>query len=148
MSRVWRTLGLFLALVSCAAAPASREWALVRAEDDGELNWGTCPQLFPDGCQIAVLHGDPDRGDADVFLRVPGGYALPRHRHTSAARMLLVAGELQLSFDGQRTLELLPGTYAYGPPQLPHAGRCVGDEPCLLFIAFATAFDATVPASE
>jgi hypothetical protein len=60
--------------------------------------------------------------------------------------MLLVAGELHLRYAGQRTLELLPGTYAYGPPRLRHAGRCVGGEPCVLFIALEAPFDATAAA--
>ena len=38
-----------------------------------DLQWGPCPPIFPAGCQIAVLHGDPARPNADVFLRVPGG---------------------------------------------------------------------------
>lgn len=144
-------LGLFgvaFAMVSCASASGDGSWALVRDVEDGELNWGTCPQIFSAGCQVAVLHGDPSEPNADVFFRVPGGYTLPRHRHTSAERMVLVAGELHLTYEGRRSVELVPGTYAYGPARLAHEGRCVSEEPCVLFIAFEAPIDASAVAAE
>jgi len=138
---------LALALMSCASASGDtasgdRDWALQREIDDGELNWGACPEFFPAGCQIAVLHGDPGEPNADIFFRIPGGYRLPNHRHTSAERMVLLEGALQLTYEGQRAIDLAPGTYVYGPPGSPHSGICVSRDPCVLFIAFESAIDA------
>jgi len=110
---------------------------------DADLEWGSCPDFFPADCQIAVLHGDPSQPNVDVFFRVSGNYDLPAHRHTSAERMVLVAGELNVTYDGQPTVNLKAGTYAYGPAALSHSGRCVSDEPCVLFIAFEAPLDAT-----
>ena len=50
--------------------------------------------------------------------------------------MVLVAGELEVAYQGQAPVRLLPGAYAYGPAGRPHSGRCVSDVPCVLFIAF------------
>ena len=50
---------------------APREQALARSVGDAELQWEPCPEFFPVGCQIAVLHGDPAQRNADVFFRVP-----------------------------------------------------------------------------
>ena len=50
--------------------------------------------------------------------------------------MVLVTGELDVTYDGQPTVHLKPGMYAYGPPKAPHDGRCVSEAPCTLFIAF------------
>lgn len=115
---------------------------LTRLAQDATLQWGACPSIFPAGCEITVLHGDPARPNADVFLRVPGGYALPAHSHTSAERMILIAGELNVHYQGAPATALSPGAYAYGPAGLPHQGTCVSSEPCTLFIAFEGPVDA------
>ena len=91
------------------------EQALALAHDDPQLKWGPCPPFLPKGCGIAVLHGDPAKDNVDVFFKLPAKSTLPLHWHTSAERMVLVAGELHVTYDGQKTAVLKPGTYAYGP---------------------------------
>jgi quercetin dioxygenase-like cupin family protein len=97
---------------------------------------------MPAGCALSVLHGDPTKPNADVFFRVPGGATVPVHRHTSAERMVLLAGELEVSFAGEGPTVLKPGTYAYGPARLPHGGVCVSSSACILFIAYEGPVDA------
>jgi len=106
------------------------------------LQWGDCPAIFPPGCKIAVLHGNPAEPGADVFLRVPAGYTIPAHSHTSAERMVLVSGQLDVTYAGHPTASLKRGDYAYGPAALPHTAHCNGVESCTLFIAFNGAVDA------
>jgi quercetin dioxygenase-like cupin family protein len=118
------------------------EKALALVANDPALEWGPCPPIFPAGCEIAVLHGDAARPNADVFLKVPPRYEIPPHWHTSAERMVLVAGEMHVTYQGQAMSILKPGTYAYGPAKLPHAASCVGGDACVLFIAFESAVDA------
>lgn len=132
-------LGTVGALVS---APTLAEQAITRSADDADLQWGPCPSFMPEGCAIAVLHGDPAADNVDVFFKVPGKSVLPLHWHTSAERMVLVAGKLEVTYDGQQTVVLKAGTYAYGPAKLPHHGACVSKKPCVLFIAFESPLDA------
>lgn len=61
--------------------------------------------------------------------------------------MILVAGELDVTYDGQETASLKTGMYAHGPPKVVHDGRCVSDEPCVLFIAFEHPVDSHEVAS-
>jgi len=110
--------------------------------EDPALVWGPCPEFLPQGCVIAVLQGDPGKPNADVFFKVPGGATIARHWHTSPERMVLVSGELHVTYDGQDMARLLPGTYAYGPARLPHEAKCVSQEPCVLAIAFEAPVDA------
>jgi len=133
-------LGLIGAVASAQAPP--QEQALTRTARDAQLQWGPCPPFLPKGCGIAVLHGDPAKGNFDVFLKVPAKSTLPLHWHTSAERMILVAGELQVTYDGQKSAVLRPGTYAYGPSKRPHKGFCASAVPCVLFIAFESPLDA------
>lgn len=124
-----------------AAAQASDE-AITWDADDPDLQWGACPDFLPEGCEIAVLQGDPSQPNADIFFRLPAGAAADRHWHHSAERMVLVSGELQVDYDGQEPEVLQAGTYAYGPAELPHSAECRSAEPCVLFIAFEEPVDA------
>lgn len=56
--------------------------------------------------------------------------------------MILVSGGVQINYEGQQPEQLQPGTYAYGPPELPHTASCDSNEPCVLFIAFEKPVDA------
>lgn len=133
---------LALGFSSALAQSPDEEPALTRAADSEQLQWGACPAFLPEGCAIAVLHGDPAQENLDVFLKLPGKSDIPLHWHTSAERMILVAGELHVTYAGQDEAVLKPGTYAYGPAKRPHHGRCASAEPCVLFIAFESPLDA------
>lgn len=134
---------LLLALPFAAASAGSHGGkALAWSLDDPQLEWGPCPEFLPEGCTIAVLHGNPAEPNADIFFKVPGGAEIPRHQHTSAERMVLISGELEVTYDGQEPVTLRVGNYAYGPAGLPHHGRCVSSEPCVLMIAFEAPVDA------
>ncbi len=126
-----------------AADAAKQEPALAITFKDAQLQWGPCPAFIPKGCEIAVLHGDPAKANLDIFFRVPANFAIPHHWHTSAERIVLVSGELHVTYDGQKEVILKPGTYAYGPAKLPHKGFCAKGDPCVFFIAFGSPLDAT-----
>ena len=137
------TVAAMLALsapVQAAEAPTSR--ALNASFDDPALEWGPCPEFIPEGCEIAVLHGDPSAPNADIFFKVPADFEIPRHWHTSAERMVLVSGVLEVSYDGQEPETLRPGMYAYGPARHPHSASCSPGDPCVLMIAFEAPVDA------
>jgi Domain of unknown function (DUF4437) len=135
-------LGAMLAGASYDLARAAPVRALAAMASDPALKWGPCPPVFPAGCEIAVLHGDPSKPNADVFLRVPASYEIPAHWHTSAERMVLVTGELKVTYKGQAASSLAVGNYAYGPAKLAHKAKCLGAQACTLFIAFETPVDA------
>ena len=138
------SLSVLLSLVgsSAHAQAPSQEQALTWTADDPQLKWGPCPPFLPKGCGIAVLRGDPAKDNVDVFFKVPAKSTIPLHLHTSAERMVLVAGELHVTYDGQKKAVLKPGTYAYGPAKRPHKGFCASAVPCVLFIAFESPLDA------
>lgn len=132
---------LFFLLTSSIFAQDPYENSIVITEADTDLEWGPCPDFMPDGCNIAILHGDPAERNSDIYFKVPANAEIPNHTHTSAERMILVSGELEVTYEGEQPQLLTPGTYAYGPPQKPHSAKC-GDTPCVLFIAFEEPVDA------
>jgi quercetin dioxygenase-like cupin family protein len=125
-----------------AVVPDMARTPLAIRVEDPNLQWGACPPMFPEGCRIAVLHGNPAAPGADVFFQVPGGYTIPAHWHTSAERMVLLTGELEVTYQGRSPVVLVKGQYAYGPPKAPHGAKCRSQEPCTLFIAFDLPVDA------
>lgn len=125
--------------------PAQRDPALTVSAADADLKWEPCPGFFPKGCELALLHGDLDEQDSDVFLRVPAGYAIPRHWHPAAERIVVVAGELQVANDGRKPADLKPGHFAYVPPKLNHRAVCGKAGPCVLFLSLDGPVEAEEP---
>jgi uncharacterized RmlC-like cupin family protein len=123
------------------ATPPILEKPLAWAATNPALKWGPCPPGMPEGCAIAVLHGDPSRPNADIFLRIPGGSTIPPHSHSSAERMILVSGELEVKYQKARQTTLRVADYAYGPAGLPHRATCRSEAACVLFIAFEGPID-------
>lgn len=126
-----------------ADAPALKP-AQVFSINDAQLKWRSCPAFIPKGCKIAVLHRDSRKDNADIFFQVPTNFTIPRHWHTSPERIVMVSGQLEITYDGQQPTVLKPGMYAYGPAKLPHKASCVSGNPCILFIAYEGPVD-TVP---
>lgn len=145
---LWSLLfSLCLAGTFASAQAPAKERSVTWTVSDPQLKWGPCPPFLPKGCGIAVLRGDPAKDNVDVFFKVPAKSTIPLHLHTSPERMVLVAGELHVNYDGQEKAVLKVGTYAYGPAKLPHKGYCASDVPCVLFIAFESPLDAVPVAS-
>jgi len=116
--------------------------SIIVNSDDPSLEWGACPSFMPDGCSIAVLHGDPAKRNLDILFKVPANSVIPNHWHHSAERMILLSGELEITYEGEKTQIMKKGNYAYGPSQKPHAAKCGKKEPCVIFIAFEEPLDA------
>jgi len=135
-------LMFFMANTLFAQEKTESDLSVVKTVNDADLNWGPCPPFMPEGCSIAVLNGDPAKNNVDVYFKVLANSEIPEHYHTSAERMILVSGELQVTYTGEKEQILRPGTYAYGPATKPHSAKCGGNGPCVLFIAFEEPLDA------
>lgn len=125
-------------LAQVPSSPRPLKWSAL----DAGLTWAPCPPIFPAGCEVAVLQGDPASGPSDVFLRTPPNYSLPAHRHTSAEHLVLVSGLLHVTYAGPQVFELRPGTYAFVPAKASHKAHCANAGPCVMFIRFDVPIDA------
>lgn len=140
------TLWILLMCAALSNAQTSQS-ALVISAHDKALTWGPCPDFIPKGCEIAVLQGDPAKENVDIFFKVPGDFTIPYHKHSSQERMILVSGELEVSYDKHKTALIKKGNFAYGPAQLPHKAYCKEGADCILYIGFVAPLDA-VPLKE
>lgn len=141
-ARGWAAVIIAAMMCTPTLTAQAGEKAFVWNADDTELAWGPCPEFIPEGCRIAVLQGDPGAPNADIFFKLPPNTRVPVHWHSSAERMILVAGEMQVDYEGQDPVVLTPGTYAYGPAKLRHTATCLDAGECILFIAFEDPVDA------
>jgi quercetin dioxygenase-like cupin family protein len=132
-----------LICLACVSGPVTAgDQAFAINPDDPELAWHPCPGFFPDGCGLAVLQGNPGARYSDVLLRLPPNSSIPEHTHTSAERMVLIAGEFHIHPRGQDSVIMREGTYAYGSARAPHSAECMDNGHCYLFIAFEEPVDA------
>lgn len=134
-------LGISLVLFFSFETVHSQNSVAVNTNDQN-LEWGACPEFMPAGCNISVLHGDPTQGNSDILFKVPANSHIPLHWHSSAERMVLLSGEMEVTYEGEETQTLKSGNYAYGPAKKPHTAKCKDSGPCVLFIAFNDPVDA------
>lgn len=137
-------LGLFIFSSGFAQMNESdiTEDSVVRSFNDASIEWGGCPPFMPEGCGIAVLHGDPSKPDVDVLFKVNGKSFIPNHWHNSHERMVLLTGKMEVTYKGESTQTLKVGDYAYGPAKKSHTAKCISKDPCILFIGFGDPLDA------
>lgn len=128
------------ALGSAVAVGQSGGMTMFTPADKG-LKWGACPEGLPKGCQVAVLNGDPSKPNADIFLRLPAKAKVPPHKHTSAERIVMMQGTLNVTYEGSKPTSIRKGSYFYGPAGAVHEATCASAEPCVLFIAFEQPVD-------
>lgn len=109
---------------------------------DADLKWGPCPDIFPKGCEVTILSGDPSNGPSDVYLRADAGVELKDHWHHSVEHVVLVKGKFSVTFEGGREASLEQGAYTLIPAGMPHSAKCEGPEQCVIFIGFEKPVDA------
>jgi len=131
---------MLLALLMCSTATAGNP-ALFLSPDDPSLTWVACDGTEADQCAIAVIQGEMAEPNADVFLRMGGGFTFPWHKHTSAEHIVVLSGQLVVEYEGQEEDTINGGSYLYGPADRFHHGRCGPGDDCLMFISFDAPFD-------
>jgi len=142
-------------LALAIAGPVSAEYAtssvpLSFAKDQtiidlNKVEWAPLElKGFDPGAEVAVLRGDLAHG-SELIVRVPAGYLIPNHNHTSAETYIWLKGTYTY-IDGQSGQSApmsgqgfisLPGNTP------PHAIVC-GDNPCVFYLRYPRPFDHTV----
>lgn len=119
----------------------SNEMSIAKTINDNDLKWNPAPDFFP-GCSFTILHGDITEPNLDFFFKVEPNTEVITHTHNSPERMILISGEMEVTYENEPTTLLKSGTYAYGPAGKPHKAKCLNKGPCVLFIAMVSPFNA------
>jgi len=113
----------------------------IKTVNDTDLIWHPAPDFLP-SCTFTVLHGDMSQPNLDVFFKVPANTEVPEHWHHSQERMILISGQMEVTYEGEPSQLMKMGSYAYGPAKKPHSAKCLDKGDCVLFIALVEPFDA------
>ncbi|MFT7901375.1 cupin domain-containing protein [Tenacibaculum ascidiaceicola] len=125
---------------------SNTETSIATTVNDKSLKWLPAPDFFPN-CSFTILHGDISKPNLDFFFRIEPNTEVIYHTHNSPERMILISGDLEVQYKGEKATVLKAGSYAYGPAKKPHRAKCLNNGPCVLFVAMVDPFDA-VPIKE
>lgn len=130
-----------LSLSAQTSTMVNSEMSIANTISDADLKWNPAPDFFPN-CSFTILHGEMSKPNLDIFFKIEPNTEVINHTHNSPERMILISGELEVTYEGETTRILKPGSYAYGPAGKPHKAKCLDSGPCVLFIALVSPFDA------
>jgi len=94
-----------------------------------ELKWVDTPNM--PGVQMATVSGDPSKGAAHFFIKLPSGFSAALHHHTPDHYVVLMSGTMVDNVDGQD--HTMPaGTFFQFTGKKTHTTKCT--EACTLFV--------------
>ena len=112
---------------------------VVGAKDSGKDNFAPAGDLMwkddadHPGVQVAAVHGDPTKGAAKFFVKLPSGFAAPLHHHTADHFTVVVSGTMVFNVDGQD--QTLPaGSFFSFTGKKQHTTKCTDAAGCILFV--------------
>lgn len=101
---------------------------------------------LPEGAQIAVLRGDLGKGDSEIILKIPAGYKVPVHTHTSSETYIWISGAFALISDkGEKTFYNGPAYISFPGNAPPHGLECGQKQECIFYLRYARPFDIIYP---
>jgi len=130
-------------LAAATDAPASpTAAAALPAVAVAHPKWEPCLPFVPKGCEVALVKGDYTRGASQIIYRMPANFSVPAHWHTSAERMVVMAGKIRMSYAGREPEVFEIGDTTSTPGKLPHAAFCLRGTPCVVLVEYDLPFDA------
>lgn len=100
------------------------------------------------GAEIAVIRGDLGKDQSESVLRLPPGYVIANHTHTSDELYVWISGEFTLvAHDGKEIAFRGPAYISFPGNAPPHAMKCGDKEPCLFYLKYSRPFDIIYPES-
>jgi quercetin dioxygenase-like cupin family protein len=106
----------------------------------GDLKWKDDPDHT--GVQVAAVHGDPTKGAARFFVKLPSGFNVPLHHHTSDHFVVVTSGTMVLNDGQDHTLPA--GSYFTFTGKKQHTTKCTDPAGCTLFIDSHGKWDVVV----
>lgn len=106
-------LACVLAVVAAPAAAQDPNYAAIKPN---EVKWSPFDPKQPNGIQVAVLAGDPQKKGTFVMrAKFPSGSEVASHHHTTAEYCSILSGRLLIAFgvkpDKSKAMELGPGGF-------------------------------------
>lgn len=115
--------------------------------DIGKIAWAPLEvEGLEPGAEIAVLRGDLSKAGSELLLRLPPGYVVPSHNHTSDEVYVWIKGAFTLiAHDGTRTQFDGPAYISFPGNAPPHGLVCGAKAACVLYLRYSRPFDIKYP---
>ena len=120
-----------LALPALAAEPSSASSAAVLVSS-AELKWSDVPDA--PGVKMAPIHGDPAKGPAHFFFRLPAGFTAGMHFHNADHWVAVISGTMLLTPEGGAEKRLGAGSGFGFTGKKKHTTKCAEGADCVLFV--------------
>ena len=111
---------------------------VVGAKDSGKDNFAPASDLkWKDdadhpGVQLAAVQGDPAKGAAKFFVKLPSGFDVPLHHHTADHWAVVVSGTMVFNDGQDHTLPA--GSFFSFTGKKQHTTKCTDPAGCMLFV--------------
>lgn len=143
------SIALILAAPVLAQTPADAKARAPKAapaqpvfKSAGDLKWTDLDPTGAPGVKVADLWGDHTKGAFGAFLKLPAGFAVPLHTHTSAMKVVFVSGTYIQAPEGKAEVRLGPGSYMMQPGgNYRHTTSCDEASECVFFVESTGKFD-------
>jgi hypothetical protein len=125
-------------------APTSAASRLV-VKPSADLKWIDLDPKGAPGVKIADVWGDHAKGGFGAFVKLPAGFAVPLHTHTSDYKVVIVSGTYIQAPEGKPEFRLGPGSYFMQPGgNYRHTTSCDKSSECEFFLESKGKFDLKV----
>jgi anti-sigma factor ChrR (cupin superfamily) len=85
------------------------------------------------GVQYAPVAGDPMKGAAKFFIKLPSGFNVPLHHHSADHFGVVISGTFVQNVDGQ-DVTMPAGSYFSYTGKKQHTTKCTDPAGCLIFV--------------
>jgi hypothetical protein len=111
----------------------------------GAIKWADLDPQGAPGVKIADLWGDHATGAFGALVKLPAGFAVPLHTHSSDMRVVFLSGTYIQAPDGKPEVRLGPGSYMMQPGAgYRHTTGCDKAADCVFFLESDGPFDLHV----
>jgi len=83
--------------------------------------------------QMAVLSGDPAKGEYTELRRVPAGTDNPRHTHSNEIKNVIISGVWYTGVDMASARDFGPGSVIRMPANWVHVSGCRAGSECVIY---------------
>ncbi|MDH5610519.1 MAG: cupin domain-containing protein [Cyclobacteriaceae bacterium] len=121
MKKTMSVWGFALVLTGMASAPLSAQVGEMNFPEGtvqhvvlaNDIQWKPCPPNLPQGCEIAVMEGNPkESGLFTIRFKITGEFIMPPHTHPKDERVTVLQGKAYVAFGKGATKE---GAKEFGP---------------------------------
>ncbi len=119
------------ALAQEAAKPVAKEGVTPMMVSFTDVKWTELPERK--GMQIAVLSGDPKKGEYTQMRKVPAGTANPLHTHSSELKNVIISGVWYTGADAASARDFGPGSIVMMPANWAHVSGCRAGSDCVFY---------------